>query len=112
MVKYVKRRYKNSKIKSLQKECYHLKAYLCFFNYFIYTFSAACYTELNKRKTVFNTFKIIWKVTVVVYFKILTFLKEMRQTKCLGIKKIICKNQYAESCIRTTHRHCAPSYRI
>lgn len=99
-------------IKSLQKECYHLKAYLYFFNYFSYTFSAARYIELNMRKIVFKKFKMIWKVIVVAYFKILTFLKEIRQTKYLSIKKIICKNQYAESCIWTTHRHCVPSYRI
>lgn len=44
-------------------------------------------TELNKRKTVFNKFRMIWKVTVAAYFKILTSLKEIRQTKCFNIKK-------------------------
>ena len=51
-------------------------------------------TELNKRKTVFNKFRMIWKVTVAAYFKILTSLKEIRQTKCFNIKK---KNYLQES---------------
>jgi len=48
---------------------------------------------------VFNKFKMIWKVTVVAYFKILTFLKEIRPNKMSQHKE----NYLQESICRKLH---------